>query len=57
MSVLTHVSEDKSGMTSITTVIQASARPMQFAGESVRCTSKYVLETAIVDGIKARLKK
>jgi hypothetical protein len=56
MSVLTHLAEDKSGLTSISTVIQASARPMQFAGESVRCTTKYTLETAIVDGIKARLR-
>lgn len=57
LSVLSQLEEDKSGLTKITTLLQATGKSMAFAGVVVRCTSKYALEALIADGVKAQLKK
>ncbi len=43
--------------TSVATVIEASARPIMFAGEQVRCSSTGVLEQRLVAAIGAELAK
>ncbi len=43
--------------TSVSSVIEASARPVMFSGEQVRCSSKGVLEQRIVAAIGAELAK
>ena len=42
-------------VTTITTLVQASARPMTVSGDYSRCSSKGTLEQRIVDVVKARL--
>jgi hypothetical protein len=56
LSVRTRAESNADGGTSISTLVEAAGRPMAFAGEYVRCTSKSELETRIVDGVKARLR-
>jgi hypothetical protein len=55
IAVLTHLTRGEGGLTNATTRVEAVGRPMAFAGEYVRCTTKGVLETMLVDAVKARL--
>jgi hypothetical protein len=57
ISILTQVTEEKPGSTRLATIIQASAKPMAFGGGSVRCSTKYALETLISDIVRAQLRK
>lgn len=55
MSVRTHVEPSADGGASVSTLVEAAGRPMAFAGEYVRCSTKGELESRIVDGVKAQL--
>ncbi|HSJ09524.1 MAG TPA: hypothetical protein VK928_06400 [Longimicrobiales bacterium] len=52
-SVLTEVQRQADGKTIVSTNVDASARPINFAGEPVRCLSRGELETRILDFVKA----
>ena len=54
-SIFTQARKGDGGMTALTTTIQAVGRPMAFAGEYVKCSTKGTLETMIADGVKARV--
>lgn len=55
ISVLTHLVRDKSGMTEMTTHVEAVGRPMAFSSEYVRCSTKGELETTLVSLVKSKL--
>lgn len=55
IAVLTHLTRDKSGMTAMTTTVEAVGRPMAFSSEYVRCSTKGELEATLVDLVTARL--
>lgn len=55
MSVLTSLTKGPDGTTLVHTTLDASARPIQFAGGHVRCTSKRALEARIAEVLKVRL--
>jgi hypothetical protein len=57
MSVLTQVESDKSGTTTVSTKVDASARPMAFAGPYTKCTSTEFLENSILEVIKIKLNR
>jgi hypothetical protein len=57
LSVLTQVAAGESGVTTVSTLVQASARPMTVSGDYSRCSSKGTLEARIVDAVKARLQR
>jgi uncharacterized Zn-binding protein involved in type VI secretion len=48
------VSQDGLEKTTVSTTIQATGRPVSFAGDPVRCTSTGTLEARIVEALKAR---
>lgn len=52
-SVLTEVQRQADGKTVVSTNVDATARPINFAGESVRCASSGELETRILNSVKA----
>jgi hypothetical protein len=56
MSVKTQVEAAKDGGTTIGTLVEAVGRPMAFAGEYVRCSTKGELEQRIADGARAQLR-
>jgi hypothetical protein len=56
ISVRTQVEDAGNGATSIGTLVEAAGRPMAFAGEYVRCTTKGELESRIAESVKALLK-
>ena len=55
IAVLTHVTPGASGLTNVTTQVEAVGKPMAFAGDYVRCSTKGTLERMLVDAVKARL--
>lgn len=55
IAVLTHLTPGDGGTTNVTTQVEAVGRPMAFSGEYVRCSTKGVLETTLVDAVKSRL--
>ena len=55
MSVATQVEAAKDGGALIGTLVQATGRPMAFAGATVKCTSKAELEMAIANAVKGKL--
>ena len=55
IAVLTHLTPGAGGVTNVTTQVEAAGRPMAFAGEYVRCSTKGVLEATLVDAVRARL--
>ncbi len=56
MSVKTQVEAASDGSTNIGTLVEAVGRPMAFAGEYVRCSTKGELEQRIADGARKQLK-
>ncbi len=56
LAVLTQLQPDGAGGTRIATGVEATARPVMFSGEAVRCTSKGVLEQRILEAIRAQLR-
>lgn len=55
MSIKSGVESTGDGGSTVATMIEAAGRPMAFAGEYVRCTSKGELENAIVARVKQLL--
>ena len=55
MSIKTGVETTADGGSIVATMIEAAGRPLAFAGEYVRCTSKGELENAIVARVKQQL--
>jgi hypothetical protein len=57
ITIVTDVQPGESGGAKISTVFEASARPLNFAQEYSRCSSKGVLEPKIVEVATAKLQK
>jgi pyrrolidone-carboxylate peptidase len=57
MSVFTQLEADKSGATKVSTKVDASARPMQFATTPTKCMTTELLENTILEVIKAKLNR
>ena len=55
LQVTTHI-EAKDQGSSVSTMLEAAARPMAISGEYVKCSSLGTLESAIVAGVRDRLK-
>jgi hypothetical protein len=55
LSVMAQLTPDGPGATTITTTIQAMARPASVSGEFIRCSSTGTLETRLGDIVAARL--
>lgn len=55
LSVLTQVQQGEGAGSIVSTSIQAMAKPVSFAGDFVRCSSKGALEARIVELLKARV--
>ena len=56
-SIFTQLSSGDNGTTRLVTTVTAVGRPMAFAGEYVKCSTKGALESTIVDAVKSRLPK
>ena len=56
-SIFTQLSNGDNGTTRLATTVTAVGRPMAFAGEYVRCSTKGALESTIADAIRSRLHK
>jgi hypothetical protein len=54
MSILSKVSADANGGTTLATTIEAQARPGSLSGQYFSCASKGVLERAIADQVKLK---
>ena len=57
MTIMTDVQPAEAGGAKISTVFEASARPINFSQEYSRCSSKGVLEPKIVEVATAKLQK
>jgi hypothetical protein len=57
LTLFTQVETDKSGATTVATKLDASARPMAFAGPYTKCISTELLENNILASIKAKLNR
>jgi hypothetical protein len=57
LAVLTEAREAAPGSTHVSTTIQATARPLTFSADPVRCASNGALETLIVKRIKEGLQQ
>lgn len=57
LSIITQISTNEAGMTSIGTLLEASGKPMAFPGGYSRCTTTEALENQIVDLVKAKLSR
>jgi len=55
LQVTTHVQPKDQGST-LSTLVEAAARPASLSGEYVKCSSGGVLEAAIIAGVRDRLK-
>ena len=55
LTLLAEVRPAEAGAAKVTTTIQAMARPANFAQDYSQCSSKGVLETRLIDILKARL--
>lgn len=55
LSVITTVQPDEAGMATVATTLEARAKPITFAQDYSRCTSKGVLEKRVADAVKRRL--
>ncbi len=55
MTIRTWVQPAGAGATTLTTEMEASAKPVSFSGDGVRCTSKGTLEQRIFETVKRRL--
>jgi hypothetical protein len=56
MSVRTQIDSAAGGGTTMGTLVEASGRPMAFAGEAVRCSTTGELERRIAGAVKAQLR-
>jgi hypothetical protein len=56
LSVISQLTPDGPGGTTVTTTVQAMARPVSVSGEYIRCSSTGALETRLGDIVAARLK-
>jgi hypothetical protein len=56
-SVFTQLTSGENGTTSVATMITAVGRPMAFAGEYVKCSTKGTLEGTIADAARAQVAK
>ena len=56
LTVLTQLQPGASGTTSLATTVEANARPIAFSQAPSRCTSTTVLESRLLDAVKAQLK-
>jgi len=56
-TLLTQLLAGPGGTTTVTTTLQAASRPLSFAQDYSRCSSKGVLEPKIVQMISAKLQK
>ena len=57
ISIVSQLTANPNGTTKLTTNLVASARPLTYAQEYSRCSSKGVLEAKIVDELNAALAK
>jgi hypothetical protein len=57
LTMLAEVRPAESGAATVTVTFQALARPANFAQEYSQCSSKGVLETRLIDLLKARLQR
>jgi hypothetical protein len=57
LSIVTQLTSNENGTTKITTNLEAAARPMAYAQEYSRCSTKGVLEAKLVDAVNAALAK
>ena len=55
LTIRSQVEAQADGTTNIGTMLEAAGRPMQVAGDFVRCTTKLMLEKQIYASVKARL--
>jgi hypothetical protein len=55
LSITTQLTAGAAGTTKVATLVEAVGRPMAFAGEYVKCSTKGNLETMITDALNARL--
>jgi hypothetical protein len=55
LQITTHVQPKDQGST-VSTMVEAAARPMAISGEYVKCSSLGNLESSIVAGVRSRLK-
>jgi hypothetical protein len=55
LSVFSEVRPADGGASTVVTTVEAAARPANYAQEYSRCTSKGVLETRLIELLKARL--
>lgn len=56
LTVSTQLSTSADGGTTIVSMVDGAARPLNFAQEYARCTSKGALEQRITDAVKLRLR-
>jgi hypothetical protein len=57
LSVMTQVQPKDSVATTVSTIVQALARPINFSGDYIRCTSTRELETSIARLLKQQFEK
>ena len=57
LSIITQITANEAGMTSIGTLVEAAGKPMAFPGSYSRCTTTEALENQIVDLVKAKLSR
>lgn len=57
LSIITQITSNESGLTSIGTLVEASGKPMAFPGGYARCSTTETLENQIVDLVKAKLSR
>lgn len=57
LSVISQLTPDGPGGTTITTTVQAMARPVSVSGEYIRCSSTGALENRLGDIVAARLRR
>lgn len=56
LTITTQVRPAEQGTAMLSTLVEAAARPMAFSGEYIKCSSFGVVESLILDGVRARLK-
>ena len=56
LTVSTQITPAANGESNIASIVEAAAKPLNFAQEYARCSSKGVLEQRIADAIKLRLR-
>lgn len=56
LTITTQVSSESATSTSIATTVDAAARPLAFAQEYARCSSKGILEQRIAEAVRNRLR-